>query len=129
VRQLLDTHVAVWAVGPAHRLPAEIHELIRTGAEEVHVSMLSVWEIAIKLVQGRRDPIEHTSAQLLAYFEEAGFGLLPIGLRHIAAFERIPVLHRDPFDRLLVAQAEADGLVLLTHDSGLAGYGASVRAF
>lgn len=122
---LLDTHVALWALTDAPALPASARALIADPANEVWVSAVSVWEIAIKHGLGRGDmPLSGTEA--LGYFTEAGYRMLPITAPHAAAVALLPPHHQDPFDRLLVAQARAEPLRLLTHDATVARYGEPV---
>ncbi len=122
---LLDTHVALWAITDAPALPASARALIADPANEVWVSAVSVWEIAIKHGLGRGDmPLPGTEA--LGYFTEAGYRMLPITASHAAAVALLPPHHQDPFDRLLIAQARAEPLRLLTHDATVARYGEPV---
>ena len=125
MRLLLDTHVALWAIADDPRLSAAARLLIDAPANEVVVSAVSVWEIAIKHSLGRGDmPI--SAAQALAFFQEAGYSLLAVSAAHAVAVEALPPIHADPFDRLLVAQALHEPLRLLTHDAAVAQYGGSI---
>lgn len=125
MRLLLDTHVALWAIADSPKLPAAGRELIAATENEVLVSAASVWEIAIKHALGRGDmPISGEVA--LGWFRQAGYRLLPIQPEHAARVEKLPPHHQDPFDRLLVAQALAEPLRLLTHDRQVAAYSDSV---
>lgn len=125
MRLLLDTHVAVWAVMGAARLSHETIGMIADAGNQVAVSMASLWEIAVKNNLGRppRDPIGLSLAAAIGEFAAASFATVPIDLRHVAEVERLPHLHGDPFDRLLVATAIADTWRLLTNDARLAAYG------
>jgi PIN domain nuclease of toxin-antitoxin system len=115
VRLLLDTHVAIWALIADRRLTARARQLISSPDNAVCVSAASVWEIAIKHSLGRSGlPFSGTDA--LRYFTQAGYELIPIRPEHAVAVETLPALHGDPFDRLLIAQAMAEPLRLLTHD-------------
>ena len=116
-RLLLDTHAFLWWRGAPSRLgPAARHAI--TQAEAVYVSMASAWESAIKVSIGK--------LRLDARFEdgisESGFRPLPIEFSHLDHLAALPLLHRDPFDRMLIAQALADGLTILTDDSRIARY-------
>lgn len=127
MRLLLDTHVALWALTDDPRLSQRARALIADPANDVLVSAASVWEIAIKHALGRGDmPI--SGDQALDWFRQAGYQLLPIAPEHAAAVEHLPVHHRDPFDRMLVAQATAEPLRLLTHDPLVLRYGDVVIA-
>jgi len=118
VRLLLDTHIALWLVRDAPELSAEARRLINN-ADAVFVSSVSVWEATIKVAIGKLplDPARLES-QLLA----AGVQPLPLSWAHARALHGLPMLHRDPFDRMLVVQAMTEPLHLLTHDAALAPY-------
>ena len=122
---MLDTHVALWAITDDSRLSDSARLLIDTPANEVLVSAVSVWEIAIKHALGRGDmPV--SAARALVFFKNAGFSLLGVSAAHAAAVEGLPAIHADPFDRLLVAQAFHEPLRLLTHDATVVKYGGSI---
>ncbi|MGZ8362684.1 MAG: type II toxin-antitoxin system VapC family toxin [Caulobacteraceae bacterium] len=124
---LLDTHIAMWAMSGDPRLPGEAHKLMTQADAHVSVSVVNLWEVAIKHALGRGPGAMPVSAvQLLQDFREAGFPILSVEISHILELERLPLVHADPFDRLLVAQAKAEPLRLLTHDSKLAAYGDAV---
>jgi PIN domain nuclease of toxin-antitoxin system len=120
VRILLDTHLALWAVVGSERLSQTAREVI-LAADEVFVSAASLWEVAIKHALGKGDmPV---SAELaLAAFTDAGYTLLAVKAEHAVRVETLPPIHKDPFDRLLVAQAMAEPLTLLTHDAVVSQY-------
>jgi PIN domain nuclease of toxin-antitoxin system len=125
VRLLLDTHVALWAITDSPRLAARARSLILDPANSIHVSTGSVWEITIKHMLGKGDmPVSGTQAA--SHFLAAGYIELPIINAHIAQLENLPPHHSDPFDRLLIAQALAEPLRLLTHDDTLRLYSDSV---
>jgi PIN domain nuclease of toxin-antitoxin system len=123
VRLLLDTHIFLWAVTDGERLTAEARRLL-LDADEVYVSAASIWEIAIKAALGR---ISGDVDQMVAAVSASGFQELPITARHAASVARLPAYHRDPFDRLLVAQAMTEPLVLVTADAVLGRYSELVR--
>jgi PIN domain nuclease of toxin-antitoxin system len=117
VRLLLDTQIALWAT--IGTLPIKARQLI-DGADAVYVSAVSPWEISIKASRGR---IKIEPADLLNGFQDANFLELPITWRHAVASRNLAVGdHRDPFDRMLVAQAITEPLRLLTTDRVLAAY-------
>ena len=125
---LLDTHVALWAITDSPRLPPAVRERIANPANTVWVSVASLWEITIKHSLGRGDmPV--TGAQAKGYFEQSGYRLLNIEAAHVLAVADLPALHNDPFDRLLVAQALAEPLRLITHDAQVARYSDTVIHF
>ena len=121
MRVLLDTHLLLWALAAPSKLPAAARKRIEAG--EVFVSAASIWEISIKSALGR---LEADPQEVLAAIAPAGFGLLPITGEHAAKVRELPRLHKDPFDRMLVAQASIEPMILLTNDEALAGYGAIV---
>lgn len=127
MRLLLDTQVVLWALTGSRRLGALARGLIADPANEVYVSTASIWEIAIKHGLGRGDmPVSGTRAAELC--AQAGYKELPVSWRHAALVDTLPPLHGDPFDRILVAQAAAEPLRLLSRDAAVASYGAMVMA-
>lgn len=118
---LLDTHVALWAITDDVNLGDKARELISSPANEIWVSVASIWEIAIKHSLGRGDmPVSGKDAA--RYFQGSGYLLLPVEAEHAVAVESLPALHADPFDRILVAQALTEPLRLLTRDAKVLPY-------
>jgi PIN domain nuclease of toxin-antitoxin system len=128
VRLLLDTHIALWATADDARLPTNSAGLIADPSNEVFVSVASLWEIAIKhaLARGNPNDMPISARDALGYFLGAGYTLLNIAPAHATAVEGLPMLHADPFDRMLVAQALTVPLRLITHDARLAHYSDTV---
>ena len=122
IRLLLDTQILLWALAGHRRLPREARRLIDD--HEAIVSAASIWEIAIKVSIGRLDADPAAVQQAL---DPSGFEELAVTGEHAARVVQLPLHHRDPFDRLLVAQSLVERLVLLTADSQLAAYGSLVR--
>ncbi|MBK9086307.1 MAG: type II toxin-antitoxin system VapC family toxin [Sterolibacteriaceae bacterium] len=118
MRLLLDTHVFLWSVTDNRKLKRAARDFI-LAADEVYVSAASIWEIAIKARLGK---IEGDPEELAEAIAPSGFHELPVTARHGAAVARLPALHADPFDRLLVAQAMSEPLRFLTADSMLSKY-------
>jgi PIN domain nuclease of toxin-antitoxin system len=116
-RLLLDTHIFLWWRGEPSRLPSEVRNRIAT-ADIVFVSAASAWEAAIKTSLGRLELPDTVEAGVLA----SGFEKLLIAFSHAERAGGLPPHHRDPFDRMLVAQAQAEGLILVTHDRLLEPY-------
>jgi len=112
---LLDTHVALWAITDNPRLPQKARELILSPRTTVWVSVASVWEIALKHSLGRGDMLV-SGQDALRYFRDSGYRLLAIEAEHVVTVESLPPHHQDPFDRILVAQALAEPMRLMTHD-------------
>lgn len=127
-RVLLDTHVLLWSAGDAGRLPEEVLTLIVDPDVEVLFSTISLLEIAIKHGLGRDDFQVHPGVMRLRLLEE-GYVELPVRGDHAVAVATLPSLHKDPFDRLLVAQAIVEGTELLTADAQLARYPGPIRVF
>jgi len=126
VRLLVDTHLLLWAVASSRRLPRGARALIEDPANEVYYSAASIWEIAIKSALRRKDFRVDVPA-LLAALARMGFVELPVTGAHAARVVQLANIHRDPFDRLLVAQSVVEPLTLLTNDALLARYGDGVR--
>lgn len=126
---LLDTHIALWSVTADKRLSAPARALIENRANAISVSIACLWEIAIKhaIVKQGVPAMPISARQAAAYFAAAGFRVLDAQAAHIFAVEELPMVHADPFDRLIVAQARAEGLILLTSDATVARYPGDVR--
>jgi PIN domain nuclease of toxin-antitoxin system len=115
----------LWAIVDDRRLPKDAANWIADEANSIWVSAVSVWEIAIKHTLANKNmPI--SGRQALGYFREAGYRLLDIRAEHAVAIDNLPAIHSDPFDRMLLAQAEVEPFKLLTSDSLLAKYGKCV---
>lgn len=121
MRLLVDTHVLLWAAAEPQKLPAAFRAAIESADNEVLFSAASIWEVAIKLQVGRIE-LEVTPEELADSAREQGYVELPVTSLHAAAVRRLPLHHRDPFDRLLVAQAMNEPARLLTVDHVLGKY-------
>ena len=126
MKLLLDTHLLLWAAGPSPRLSLEARELIGDPDNELTFSVASVWEVAIKFSL-RRDIFDADPRLLRRSLLDNSYRELPITGEHALAVANLPPLHRDPFDRMLVAQSIAEGITLLTSDPRVAQYPAPVR--
>jgi PIN domain nuclease of toxin-antitoxin system len=128
VNLLLDTHVALWAISDDPKLTGSARARIAS-ATTAMVSVVSLWEIAIKhaLRRGRHDDIVVSAGEAHMLFEAAGYRMLAVQPHHATMVDTLPPLHADPFDRLLVAQALAEPMHLLTRDARLTGYGPLVH--
>ena len=120
MRLLLDTHVLIWW-DEGGRISRPARAAIEE-AEQVYVSAVSGWEIAIKTALGRLRPLR-TVAQAI---EDSGFEELPVRLRHAAGLAALPPHHRDPFDRMLITQAQVDGLTIVTREDAFTAYSVPV---
>jgi len=126
MKVLLDTHLLLWAAGQPDRLSAAALKWIDTPANELLFSAASIWEVAIKRGLGRSD-FEADPRSLRRGLLDNSYRELPILSYHVVAIESLPPIHKDPFDRLLVAQAIVEGITLLTADSVVARYPGPVR--
>lgn len=124
MRLLLDTHALLWTLGEPASLGSRARDAIEDEANDVFVSAVSVWEIAIKRALGKLAAPD----DLVAGIVGQGFSPLPISWHHADLAGALPRHHADPFDRMLVAQAEAEGLTLVTRDARIALYGVRTLA-
>ena len=123
---LLDTHLLLWAAGEPRRLSKQARMLIDNPQNEVLFSAASLWEVAIKCGLGPAD--FKVDARLLRRgLLDNGYSELPIMSEHVVATESLPLIHKDPFDRILVAQATVEGITLLTVDSLVSKYPGPIR--
>ena len=124
MRLLLDTHVLLWCLADSPELSADTRGLVIDGSNEVAVSVASAWELAIKQATGKpRAPDDLAEA-----LEDAHLMPLPITLQHALAAGALPMHHRDPFDRMLIAQALIEGLTIVTRDVRFEPYGVPLLA-
>ncbi|THF55686.1 type II toxin-antitoxin system VapC family toxin [Ollibium composti] len=122
MRLLLDTHIAVWTLTEPKRIPARFMDMIGDTENAVAVSAAAVWEIAIKHRLHRPDSPPFSGHEAIGHFENAGFSLMNVTPAHAAFVERLPPLHGDPFDRLMLAQAIIENMQLVTYDRHLSRY-------
>lgn len=118
MRLLLDTHILLWLMSGDRRLTARARSQI-VAASEVYASSASIWEIAIKWKLGK---LPQHPGMVAAKLDVAGLHELPVTNAHVLATADLPLHHRDPFDRLLIAQAQSESMRLLTADARLAPY-------
>lgn len=126
MKLLLDTHLLLWAAGEPRRLPAAARKLINNPRNELFFSAASLWEITIKRRLGRED-FRVDPRLLRRGLLENGYVELPISGVHAVAVDGLPPIHKDPFDRLLAAQAAVESITLLTADPTLAQYPGPIR--
>lgn len=122
MKLLLDTHVFLWWLTDDHQLSPRAKRALRDGKNDVFFSAASAWEIAIKTKLGRVTLPEDAERYITDQLELNAFQVLPIRLQHALRVASLPDVHRDPFDRLLVAQALIEDLVILSKDRRLSGY-------
>ena len=122
MRLLLDTHAFLWWIGDDPRLPAKARRLISRGRNEVFLSAASAWELAIKTALGRLRLAENLEEFVTRHIAVNGFHVLPVHLRHALHVATLPDHHADPFDRILVAQARVEKLVLVSGDERIGRY-------
>lgn len=127
MKLLLDTHLLLWAAGQPDQLSSEARTLIDSPENELFFSAASIWEVDIKSGLGRGD-FKADARVLRRGLLDNGYGELPVGSEHVVAIDVLPAIHKDPFDRILVAQAQVEGITLLTVDPLVAQYPAPVRA-
>jgi len=122
MRLLLDTHILIWALSDTPRLPSEAKRLILDPANEIFVSAVTVWEIAIKHALNRKTAPPFSASEAMTASLTMGFTFADVSAEHAAAVEDLPPVHADPFDRLIVAHALVEPFRLLTVDKKIAAY-------
>jgi PIN domain nuclease of toxin-antitoxin system len=126
VKLLLDTQLLLWAAGQPERLTARARKLLDDPRHELQFSAASLWEVAIKSALGRED-FQVEPRLLRRGLLDNGYVELPVTSEHAVAIDTLPPHHKDPFDRLLLAQALVEGVILVTADAQLARYRGPVR--
>jgi PIN domain nuclease of toxin-antitoxin system len=122
MRAMVDTHTFAWALLKDHRLSAQAKRTLTSEANELVFSLVSLWEIAIKMKLGKFNDFGSSVAYIRDEMNEYGMELLPIRYEHILTLESLPLHHGDPFDRLLIAQAIAESLPIVTSDEKFKAY-------
>ncbi len=126
MKLLLDTHLLIWAADSIERVPADARALMADQDNELLFSVASIWEVAIK--SGLNRPDFQVDARMLRRgLIDNGYCELPILSEHVVVIDALPFIHKDPFDRLLIAQAMVEGITLLTDDATVAQYQGPVR--
>lgn len=126
MKLLLDTHLLLWAAGSPNLLPEQARQMLEDMQNQLYFSAASLWEIAIKHGLGR-DDFQVDARVLRRGLLDNGYNEIPIGSDHAVFIESLPPIHKDPFDRILVAQANVEGITLLTADTLVAKYPGPVR--
>ncbi len=127
MKLLLDTHIVLWAAGQPEKLSESARILLTTSGNFLFFSAASIWEIVIKRGLGRED-FKVDPHRLRKMLIVHGYTELPVTAEHALSVEALPLLHKDPFDRLLLAQARTEGMLLLTVDAAVIQYQESVVA-
>jgi PIN domain nuclease of toxin-antitoxin system len=128
MKLLLDTHALLWAATAPENLSDEAHRLLEDGTHEVVVSVVTGWEIAIKQSLGKLELAQPAEIWLPRVIRETGLDMLPVELAAALRVRALPWHHRDPFDRLLIAQALESGHTIVTRDAVFDEYGVAVVA-
>lgn len=126
MKLLLDTHLLLWAAGEPDKLSDEALRLIEASENELFFSAASLWEIAIKSSLGRSDFVVDARVLRRGLLDN-GYSELPVVSEHAVAIIGLPAIHKDPFDRMLIAQAMIEGITLLTADEIIAQYAGPIR--
>jgi PIN domain nuclease of toxin-antitoxin system len=122
LRLLLDTHVAIWALIKPSLIPMHIREEIDRAPEQVFISSISIFEIATKFKQKRNDSPPFSGAEAMGYLGEMHFQFLSVTPQHATVVDQLGLFHKDPFDRLLIAQAISEPMYLISNDAMIALY-------
>jgi len=125
MKLLLDTHTALWWVNEYERLSPIAKDLLLNNANVLYISIASIWEIAIKVSVGKMQGLSGGVGTFNAKLKQMPISLLPVVPRHIEIVETLPFIHRDPFDRLIVAAAKAEGMTIVTIDENIHRYDVS----
>src|SRR6516225_8812482 len=126
MKLLLDTHLLLWAAGQPDRLSPEARKFIDNPTNELLFSAASLWEVVIKGGLGR-DDFKVDARVLRRGLLDNGYSELPVASDHVVAIDSLPPIHKDPFDRVLIAQATVEGVTLLTNDPVVAQYPGPIR--
>jgi PIN domain nuclease of toxin-antitoxin system len=125
LKLLLDTHIILWLAGAPEKLSEKTQALLQASDNSLFFSSASIWEIVIKLGLGRKD-FKVDPSRLRKMLMQNGYAEISITAEHALKIESLPALHKDPFDRMLLAQARTEGMMLLTVDPLIAQYQDSV---
>jgi PIN domain nuclease of toxin-antitoxin system len=116
MRLLLDTHILIWWIDSPQRLPARVRLALEEVTNEIHASVVNLWEIQVKLQLGKLQLTVPLTQLIASQRRINALRVLPVEPAHIYELDNLPLIHRDPFDRLLIAQANVEGLTLVTVD-------------
>ena len=113
MKYLLDTHILLWSLNNDRRLKSSIKKILVDPEQVIYISVISAWELSIKL---KTNPDFKLRTSIKEVFNISGFEILPVFFEHALAIGKLPLYHKDPFDRILIAQALAENLTLVTSD-------------
>ena len=119
---LIDTHAVLWLMNEHEKLPPKVKSLLISEEHELYLSIASLWEMAIKASIGKLIELEGGVAQLIMQLDKMPVQILPLSLRCVEIVELLPYIHRDPFDRVLVATAIAENMAIITADEDIKKY-------
>ncbi|MCL1806450.1 MAG: type II toxin-antitoxin system VapC family toxin [Oscillospiraceae bacterium] len=122
MKLLLDTHTALWWVNEHEKLSSDAKNMLLDDTHTLYISIVSAWEIAIKASLGKLPGFDGGASRFLTKVTEMPVLLLPVEPHHIEQVEPLPYIHRDPFDRLLIATAKSEGMTILTADKNIHQY-------
>ena len=122
MRLLLDTHIFLWLNSDSEQLPPPVFDACANTSNQLFLSLVSTWEIQIKQQLGKLHLGNKLSDLVETQIEQNGLNILPVTLEHIYALNDLPHIHKDPFDRLLISQAEIESMVLVTVDKKIVQY-------
>lgn len=126
MRLLLDTHAFLWAIAEEERLSQRVRDLLQDLNNDVLVSLASIWEIAIKAGLGHLDVPDDLEGFIAKQLSRTGIAMLPIEFRHVVGVRDLPMHHRDPFDRLLIAQSRIERIPIISVDARFNAYGVDI---
>jgi len=122
---LLDTHAILWFLNGDKKISERVKKVLSSPSNDKFISIVSLWEIAIKISLGKLS-IKTSLSDLFRIIEEQGFHFLPLTPEHIICVATLPMSHRDPFDRIIISQAITEELTILTRDENFSGYGVKI---
>lgn len=125
MRILIDTHILIWYLDGSGKLPSKFHDKLNDAQNRIVISVASLWELAIK-ISLRKIELNKTLSEIHSYLIERDFGLLNISFEHLKVLSILPHHHRDPFDRLLIAQAISEDLTFISADQHFKSYPVNV---
>ena len=128
MRLLLDTHAFIWADEQPEKLSSSAREACEDPANELILSIVSAWEMQLKIMLGKLVLRKPLRSMVQDWIEQNDLLLLPVQLEHVFRLDTLSSHHKDPFDRLLIAQALEEGYTLVTHDAAFAAYGVPMLA-